>query len=77
MFSSIVDSQLCLHKGLFIAVFFYVAIEILEYVLNCREHREQIAANHKRISCCVDCRWIIAYTRMTIAKYTIARVNGP
>ena len=37
----------------------------------------QTAVNHKRISCCTDCREFITYTWMTIATCKITRVNGP
>ena len=50
-------------------------IDILEYVFNWRERRGQTTANHKRISCFIDCHEFITYTGMTIVTCTIARVN--
>ena len=42
----------------------FLAIDILEYVFNCRECRGQTTANHKRISCCIDCHVFTTYTRI-------------
>ena len=49
---------------------------MLEHVFNWREPRGQTAANHKRIFCCIDCRGLIAYSRMTITTLKIARLNS-
>ena len=64
-------------NGAFTLAILCLTIDILEHVLNLLEHRGQTAANQEWISCFVDCRGWIAYTRMTIATYKIARVNGP
>ena len=52
-----------------------VEIHILEYVFNWRECRGQTAANHKRISCWIDCHEFIPYTRMTIAMCDFVPCN--
>ena len=52
---------------LFTLAILCLAIDILEYVLNWREHRGQTGANHKRISCSEDSHEFISYTRMTTA----------
>ena len=64
-------------NGLFTLAILCLTIDILGHVLNWWEHRGQTAANHKRIFYFIDCHGYIAYTKMTIATYKIARVNRP
>ena len=46
-------------KGLFKREILCLAINILEYVFYWLERRGQTGANHKRISCCIDCQEFI------------------
>ena len=62
---------------MFTLVILCLAIDILEYVLNWREHWGQTAANQRLVSWCIDCYGFMTYTRMTIATYKIGRLKGP
>ena len=64
-------------KGLFTHAILCLAIDILKYVFNWRECPRQTAANLKRISCFTDCHEFITYTRVTIIRCKMARVNDP
>ena len=69
--------QILQRKWLFTRATLCLAIDILGYVFNWRERQGQTTANHKRISCCVDCHEFITYIRMTIATCIFARANDP
>ena len=62
-------------KGLFTNATFYVAIDILEYVFNWRQRRRLTTANHKQISCCLDCHEFVTNTRMIITTCDFVPCN--
>ena len=63
-------------KDSFTLAMLWMPIDIVAYVLNSQEHGGRNRSNQKRLSWCMHFYGFIAHTRMIIATYKVAGVNG-